>query len=81
MPGSLPNSPAVCSGERPRTGKRFMLGEPMVNRTRDDGAFYWLHVLSKQGIPMNVPGWTTLLQKLTRATLEAVSYFSLRFGK
>jgi len=30
---------------------------------------------------MNVPGWTTLLQKLTRATLEAVSYFSLRFGK
>jgi len=62
-------------------GKRFMLGEPMVNRTRDDGAFYWLHVLSKQGIPMNVPGWTTLPQKLTRATLEAVSYFSLRFGK
>jgi len=38
-------------------------------------------VLSKQGIPMNVPGWTGLLQKLTRATLEAVTYFSLRFGK
>ncbi len=54
---------------------------PRTCSRRDDGAFYWLHVLSKQGIPMNVPGWTTLLQKLTRATLEAVSYFSLRFGK
>jgi hypothetical protein len=53
-------------------GRRFLLGEPLVNRTPADGAFYWLHVLSKQGIPLNLVGWTALIGRLKNAHLEAV---------
>jgi hypothetical protein len=69
-------------------GKRFLIGEPIVNRTREDGAFYWLHILSKQGIPLPLAGWTKLLGRLKKAKLEMVyrpdhemvaAYFQIAF--
>lgn len=69
-------------------GKCYLIGEPLLERNRDDGAFYWFHVLSKQGIPRNVEGWVGLLRKLKRARLEAIhlpdhgkfaGYFDIRF--
>ncbi|CAN5483273.1 hypothetical protein BH11MYX1_BH11MYX1_33100 [soil metagenome] len=50
-------------------GKRYLLGEPTLNMSVADGMFYWLHVLSLQGIPRNVPGWCDLLGKLKTAKL------------
>jgi len=68
-------------------GKRFLFAEPLLNRTREDGAFYWLHVLSKQGIPLNLNAWTSLLGRLQSSYLEAIyrpdhemlaAYFSIK---
>ena len=53
-------------------GKRYLLGEPMLHMSAADGLFYWIHVLSLQGIPRDVPGWCDLLGKLKRAKLEEV---------
>jgi SAM-dependent methyltransferase len=69
-------------------GKRYLLGEPMLHMSVADGMFYWLHVLSLQGIPRNVPGWCDLLGKLQRARLHEVfiadhrqwcGYFDIEF--
>ena len=66
----------------------YLLGEPMLNMTREDGIFYWLHTLSRQGIPRNINGWVTLLRRLSRARFERVyvpdhgrygAYFDIRF--
>ena len=35
-------------------GKHYVLGEPMLNDTREDSVLYWIHVLSLQGMPRNV---------------------------
>jgi SAM-dependent methyltransferase len=70
-------------------GRRYLVGEPMLNMTQTDGAFYWLHILSHQGIPRNIPGWCALLARLQHATLERVyvpdhqkigAYFDVRLG-
>jgi SAM-dependent methyltransferase len=53
-------------------GKRYLLGEPILHINREDAPFYWLHVLSKQGIPRNIQGWIPLLKRLKKARLEAV---------
>ncbi|HWO24536.1 MAG TPA: class I SAM-dependent methyltransferase [Kofleriaceae bacterium] len=53
-------------------GKSYLLGEPMLHMTAGDGMFYWIHILSLQGMPMNVPGWSALLGKLRRARLREV---------
>jgi SAM-dependent methyltransferase len=53
-------------------GKRYLLGEPLIHMTREDGAFYWFHILSKQGLPRSVAGWVPLLRRLRRARLEQV---------
>jgi SAM-dependent methyltransferase len=69
-------------------GKGYLLGEPMLQMSREDGAFYWFHVLSSQGIPRNIAGWSTLLRGLSRARLDQVfipdyerycAFFDLRF--
>jgi SAM-dependent methyltransferase len=69
-------------------GKRYLLGEPMLHMSAADGIFYWIHVLSLQGIPRNVPGWCELLGKLKRAKLAEVfvadhrqwcGYFDIEF--
>lgn len=69
-------------------GKRYLLGEPMLHMSVADGLFYWIHVLSLQGIPRNVPGWCDLLGKLQRAKLNEVfiadhrqwcAYFDIEF--
>lgn len=71
-------------------GKRYLLGEPMLHMSVADGMFYWLHVLSMQGLPRNVPGWCDLLGKLQRAKLDEVfvpdhrqwcAYFDIAFPK
>ncbi len=53
-------------------GKRYLLGEPRLLMSELGGPFYWLHMLSEQGLPRDVPGWCSLLSKLTRAKLEHV---------
>ena len=53
-------------------GTRYLLGEPMVSRTATDGQFYWAHILSEQGLPRNIPGWTEVLGKLTNGNLREV---------
>jgi hypothetical protein len=53
-------------------GKSYLLGEPMLNMTGTDGMFYWIHILSHQGMPQNVAGWSALLGKLHRARLREV---------
>jgi SAM-dependent methyltransferase len=71
-------------------GKRYLLGEPMLHMSAADGLFYWIHVLSLQGIPRNVPGWCNLLGKLKRAKLAEVfipdhrqwcAYFDIEFAR
>jgi SAM-dependent methyltransferase len=71
-------------------GKRYLLGEPMLHMSVADGMFYWLHVLSLQGLPRNVPGWCDLLGKLQLAKLHEVfvpdhrqwcAYFDIEFPK
>lgn len=71
-------------------GKRYLLGEPMLHMNQNDGIFYWIHMLSMQGIPRNVPGWCELLTKLKRAKLADVyvpdhrqwcGYFDIEFPK
>jgi SAM-dependent methyltransferase len=71
-------------------GKRYLLGEPMLHMSPADGIFYWIHVLSLQGIPRNVPGWCDLLGKLKRAKLVEVfipdhrqwcGYFDIEFPR
>jgi SAM-dependent methyltransferase len=71
-------------------GKRYLLGEPMLHMSVADGMFYWLHVLSMQGIPRNVSGWCDLLGKLERAKLREVfvpdhrqwcAYFDIEFPR
>jgi SAM-dependent methyltransferase len=71
-------------------GKRYLLGEPALHMSAVDGIFYWIHVLSLQGIPRNVPGWCDLLGKLKRAKLAEVfvadhrqwcMYFDIEFPK
>jgi hypothetical protein len=71
-------------------GKRYLLGEPMLHMSVADGMFYWIHVLSMQGIPRNVPGWCDLLGKLERAKLREVfvpdhrqwcAYFDIEFPR
>ncbi|MDB4955269.1 MAG: LmbW [Myxococcales bacterium] len=53
-------------------GKRYLLGEPMLHMSAADGMFYWIHVLSLQGIPRDVSGWCSLLGKLKKAKLNEV---------
>ena len=53
-------------------GKRYLMGEPMLHMMQHDGPLYWIHVLSHQGIPRNVPGWCDLLVRLEKAVLEQV---------
>lgn len=53
-------------------GKRYLMGEPMLHMTQQDGKFYWIHVLSHQGLPRNIPGWCDLLVRLKKARLERV---------
>lgn len=69
-------------------GKRYLLGEPMLEMSAADGVFYWLHVLSMQGIPRDVPGWCSLLDRLKTARLNEVfipdhrswcAYFDIEF--
>ena len=71
-------------------GKRYLLGEPMLHMSVADGMFYWLHVLSMQGLPRNVPGWCDLLGKLKTAKLHEVfipdhrqwcAYFDIEFPR
>jgi hypothetical protein len=67
-------------------GKKYLLGEPLLELNRTDSIFYWIHVLSCQGIPRNVEGWCSLLPRC-KPQLEAVytadhgtfgAYFVLR---
>jgi SAM-dependent methyltransferase len=69
-------------------GRRYLMGEPMLHQNRDDGAFYWLHTLSRQGIPRNVATWSALLARLKKAQLAEVfvpehrlfsAYFDISF--
>jgi SAM-dependent methyltransferase len=53
-------------------GKRYLMGEPMLQMIQPDGPLYWAHVLSHQGYPRNVPGWCDLLRRLEKAELERV---------
>jgi SAM-dependent methyltransferase len=53
-------------------GKRYLMGEPMLQMMQHDGKFYWVHVLSHQGFPRNIPGWCDLLVRLKKARLERV---------
>jgi SAM-dependent methyltransferase len=53
-------------------GRSYLLGEPMLHMTANDGMFYWIHILSHQGMPLNVPGWSALLGGLRRAKLREV---------
>jgi hypothetical protein len=52
-------------------GKYYVLGEPLLNYLRDDSIFYWVHILSLQGLPRNVDGWVPLLERC-KCKLEAV---------
>lgn len=70
-------------------GKRYLVGEPMLNMAVGDGHFYWVHVLSHQGYPRNVPGWSGLFKRLKTASLERVyvpdhqrigGFFDIRLG-
>jgi SAM-dependent methyltransferase len=54
-------------------GKRYVLGEPLINMTRADSNFFWVHVLSLQGFPRSIDGWVELLGKC-KLELEAVYY-------
>jgi hypothetical protein len=69
-------------------GKQYLMGEPMLHMTQADGNFYWIHSLSMQGFPRNIPGWYETLKKLKRAVLEEYyiadhgrfgGYFRMRF--
>jgi SAM-dependent methyltransferase len=71
-------------------GKPYLVGEPQLNMTQQDGQFYWVHVLSHQGFPKNVPGWCEFFKRLRNGTLERVylpehgrigMYFELTLGK
>jgi len=53
-------------------GKTYLLGEPMLHMQQSDGVFYWLHILSNQGLPRNIPGWHRLLSRLEKSTLRHV---------
>jgi len=53
-------------------GKRYLMGEPMLYMAQTDGKFYWVHILSHQGIPRDIPGWCQLLVRLKKAKLERV---------
>ena len=68
-------------------GKRFLVGEPL-ERWRDEPGFYWMHILSGQGIPRSIDGWVPLFKRLKRARLDGVyapdhekgaGYFSILF--
>jgi SAM-dependent methyltransferase len=70
-------------------GKRYLVGEPMLNMAVGDGHFYWVHVLSLQGYPRNVPGWSNLFKRFKVASLERVyvpdhqrigGFFDIRLG-
>lgn len=70
-------------------GKRYLVGEPSINMTQADGQFYWVHVLSHQGFPKNVPGWCEFFKRVERVKLERVyladhqrigMYFDLLLG-
>jgi SAM-dependent methyltransferase len=71
-------------------GKRYLLGEPTLHMSAADGLFYWIHTLSLQGIPRNVPGWCELLGKLQHGKLREVfipdhrqwcAYYDIEFPK
>jgi SAM-dependent methyltransferase len=53
-------------------GKSYLLGEVILKMAPADAKYYWIHVLSHQGIPRNIPGWCELLGKLRRAKLKEV---------
>lgn len=53
-------------------GRRYLMGEPLLNMTQHDGTLYWIHILSHQGLPRNVSGWCELLGRLKKARLERV---------
>jgi len=54
-------------------GKWYLLGEPMLNYTVGDSIFYWIHILSLQGLPRSIDGWVPLLERC-QPKLEAVYY-------
>jgi SAM-dependent methyltransferase len=71
-------------------GKRYLVGEPSLNMTHQDGQFYWVHVLSHQGFPKNVVGWCEFFKRLDKAKLARVylpehqrigMYFDLHLGQ
>jgi phenylpyruvate C(3)-methyltransferase len=68
-------------------GKRYLMGEPLLYMAPHDGKFYWVHMLSHQGLPRDIPGWCQLLVRLKKAALERVyvpehqkigAYFDIR---
>jgi SAM-dependent methyltransferase len=70
-------------------GMRYLVGEPALNMTKADGPFYWVHVLSHQGFPKNVPGWCEFFKRVDNVKLERVylpdhqrvgMYFDLLLG-
>jgi SAM-dependent methyltransferase len=71
-------------------GKRYLIGEPLLNMVQFDGNFYWVHVLSHQGYPKNIPGWCELLRGLKHGALDRVyvpehqkigGFFDVRLGQ
>ncbi|MEQ1918962.1 MAG: class I SAM-dependent methyltransferase [Elusimicrobiota bacterium] len=54
-------------------GKWYVLGEPLLNYTVGDSIFYWIHILSLQGLPRSIDGWIPLLERC-KPKLEAVYY-------
>lgn len=53
-------------------GKRYLLGEPCIDMVKQDGTFYWIHILSEQGMPQSVDGWVDTLGRLKKAKLTRV---------
>lgn len=71
-------------------GKTYLIGEPMLHMAPHDGMFYWIHMLSMQGLPRNIPGWCQLLARLKKAKLTRVyvpehqkqgAFFEVRLGE
>jgi len=71
-------------------GRRYLLGEPMLRMSPADGLFYWLHMLSLQGIPRDMAGWSGLLARLKNGRLAEVfvpdhrlwcAFFDIEFAR
>lgn len=53
-------------------GRRFVIGEAINPVDQRTGTLYWFHVISAQGMPRDVAGWTGILSRLQRARLKEV---------